>query len=46
MTDGNYTCGELGATHRVVDSLCWTSETNITWCTDYTAVRKKHDFIC
>lgn len=35
VTDGNYTCGEHSPTYRVADSLC-SSETNITWCVEYT----------
>lgn len=39
-TDGSYTCGdEHGVRYRVVESLCCTPATNVTWCIDYTSIK-------
>lgn len=40
VTDSSYTC-EHSITYRVAESLCCTSETNLTLCINYTSVKKK-----
>ena len=39
MTDGSYACGEQGIMYRLVKSLCWTPETNVTLCINYTSIK-------
>lgn len=40
MTDGSYGCGEHSVTYREIDSLCFTSETNVTLCVNHTYIKK------
>ena len=36
VTGGSYTCGEHSITYREIESLCCTSEMNVTLCVNYT----------
>lgn len=41
MTDGSYACGERGITYRLVESLSYTPETNLTLCVNIILILKK-----
>ena len=40
MTGGSYTFGERSLTHRPIQSLCCTPETNVTLWVNYTSLKK------
>ena len=40
-TDGKDTWGERSIVYELVKSLCWTPETNVTLCVNYTQIFKK-----
>lgn len=39
VTDGSYTC-EHSTMYREAEPLCWTPETNVTLCVNYTQIKK------
>ena len=41
VTDGSYTCGEHSIRYREVESLCCTSENNVTLCVSYIKMKTK-----
>ena len=41
VADGNCMCDEHNITYRDVEPLCYTPETKIPLCADYTSVSKK-----
>lgn len=42
VADGNCMCDEHNITYRDVEPLCYTPETKIPLCADYTSVSKKN----
>ena len=40
VTDGRYNCGEHSITYRVVKSLSYTPETNVTFFVNYSSRKK------
>lgn len=41
MTDGNYTYGDYSIMYKLVTSLSYTPETNVTLCANCTQIKKK-----
>lgn len=39
VTQGSYACGEQSIMYREVESLCYTPETNVTLCVNYTQIK-------
>ena len=43
VTDGSgYSYGEQSRAYREVESLCYTLETNVTWCINYIQKNKEN----
>lgn len=41
VTDGDHACGKHQIRYRLVESLCYTHETNVTSCVNSTPMEKK-----